>query len=134
MVGTRALADVQDVGGDLHAVGGSCCGLAADADGAGVDPAVDGGAAAGDGDQVVRVGLALGDGRDLSLAGLAGRAGTAGRTGVVLASAEGDDVADLQAIVGAAGCLTAGAAAGVGGSESRRLASARMISTVPSAD
>lgn len=46
----------------------------------------------------------------------------------------GAAVADLQAIVGAAGCLTAGAAAGVGGSESRRLASARMISTVPSDD
>ena len=43
----------------------------------------------------------------------------------------GAAVADPQAIVGAAGCLTAGAAAGVGGSESRRLASARMISTVP---
>lgn len=41
----------------------------------------------------------------------------------------GAAVADPQAIVGAAGCLTAGAAAGVGGSESRRLASARMIST-----
>lgn len=46
----------------------------------------------------------------------------------------GAAVADLQATVGAAGCLTAGAAASVGGSESRRLASARMISTVPSDD
>lgn len=80
------------------------------------------------------MGLALGDGRDLSLAELAGRAGAAGRAGIVLAAAEGDDVADLQAAVSAAGCLTAGAAAGVGGSESRRLASARMISTVLSAD
>ena len=57
------------------------------------------------------MGLALGDGRDLSLAGLAGRAGTAGRAGVVLAAAEGDDVADLQAIVSVAGGLAAGAAA-----------------------
>ena len=112
VVGARALADVQDVGGDLHAVGGSCCGLAAGADGIGVDPAINSGAAARDGDQVVRVGLALGDGRDLRLAGLAGRAGAAGRAGIVLAAAEGDDVADLQAVRGAAGGLAAGAAAG----------------------
>lgn len=56
------------------------------------------------------MGLALGDGGDLSLAGLAGRAGAAGRAGVVLAAAEGDDVADLQAIISAAGGLAAGAA------------------------
>ena len=63
------------------------------------------------------MGLALSDGRDLSLAGLAGRAGTAGRAGVVPAAAEGDDVADLQAVVSAAGGLAAGAAAGVSGPE-----------------
>ena len=112
VVGAGALADVQHVGRHLHEVRGGRR-AAAGLDVCRVRPPVHGGAAAGDGDQVVGVRLALGDGRDLSLAGLAARRARGRGADVVLGASELHHVADLDA-GGAAGGSPGGGCAAAG--------------------
>ena len=112
VVGAGPLADVKHIGRDLHEVGGGRAG-AAGLDVGRVRPPVHGGAAAGYGDQVVGVRLALGDGRDLSLAGLAARRARGRGADVVLGAGKLHHVADLD-VGGAAGGSPGGGCAAAG--------------------